>query len=141
MDKITMTKDQFKIFESGHKIQTPTGTYFNFPYWIKKNGAEDSYELYTRSEIPDIETSFKNGGIKNKYEIKKIDGSRMDPEAWYFVLRVDKDPHAQIAAMAYAYSVKEDNEVLSQELLDKIKEFNPGLDEKEVSHQEEGKEA
>lgn len=123
MDKVKMTKEQFKIFEQGHKIQTPIGTFFNFPYWIKKNGKEDTYELYARSEIPGIETSFKNGGIKNKYEIRKIDGTQVDPEAWYFVLRVDKDLHAQIATKAYAFSVERDNPILSQELLDKVKSF------------------
>ena len=127
MDKVKMTKEQFKIFEQGHKIQTPIGTFFNFPYWIKKNGEEDTYELYARSEIPGIETSFKNGGIKNKYEIRKIDGTQVDPEAWYFVLRVDKDPHAQKAAMVYAESVFKDNPVLSAELLDKVKSFRPEL--------------
>jgi hypothetical protein len=142
MDKIKMTKEQFKIFESGHMIQTRKGTFFNFPYWIKKNGEEDVYELYSRSEIPDIESSFKNGGIKNKYEIRKIDGTQVDPEAWYFVLRVDKDPHAQVAAMAYAHSVADDNRQLSEELLVKVREFNPSFDVKEeISDKEESKEA
>ena len=129
MDKVKMTQEQFKIFEQGHKIQTPIGTFFNFPYWIKKNGEDGVFELYARSEIPGIETSFKNGGIKNKYEIRKIDGTQVDPEAWYFVLRVDKDPHAQIAAIAYAYSVEEDNPLLSKELLEKVKSFRPELNE------------
>jgi hypothetical protein len=141
MEKIKMTKTQFKIFEQGHKIHTPKGIFFNFPYWIKKNGDKDTYELYARSEIPGIEFSFKNGGIKNKYEIKKIDGSTMDPEAWYFVLRVDKDPHAQTAALTYAYSVEKDNPILSQELIDKVKSFRSTINEKEVSDKEESKEA
>jgi hypothetical protein len=129
MDKIKMTKDQFKVFEQGHKIQTPKGTFFNFPYWIKKNGEDGVYELYARSEIPDLETSFKNGGIKNKYEIRKIDGTQVDPEAWYFVLRVDKDPHAQVAAMAYANSVHSDNSQLAFELRRQVHLFNPNFNE------------
>ena len=132
MDKVKMTQEQFKIFEQGHKIQTPIGTFFNFPYWIKKNGEDGVFELYARSEIPGIETTFKNGGIKNKYEIRKIDGTQVDPQAWYFVLRVDSDPHAQAAALAYAYSVEEDNPQLSKDLIDQVRIFNPLLEHENI---------
>ena len=45
------------------------------------------------------------GGWKEKYQIKKVDGSPVDPEAMYFVLRLDKDPCARIAMAAYAEAV------------------------------------
>ena len=128
MDKVKMTQEQFKIFEQGHKIETPKGLFYNFPYWIKKNGEDGVYELYARSEIPDLECTFKRGGLKNKYEIRKIDGTQVDSEAWYFVLRVDSDPHAQAAALAYAYSVEEDNPQLSKDLIDQVRIFNPLLE-------------
>lgn len=37
-----------------------------------------------------------------KYIISKADGSPMEPKADYFVLRLDKDPAARKAALAYA---------------------------------------
>lgn len=37
-----------------------------------------------------------------KYILKKTDGSEIDPEADYFVLRIDKDPVAILAAEVYA---------------------------------------
>jgi len=35
-------------------------------------------------------------------KLKKADGSPVDPNAMYFVLRIDTDPHARIALRAYA---------------------------------------
>ena len=50
---------------------------------------------------------YLDGGWKEKYVIAKADGSRIDPKAVYFVLRLDKDPNARVAAAAYAASVEE----------------------------------
>ena len=62
--------------------------------------------------------SYKEGGLKrDKYHITKGDGSPCDPEAEYFVLRVDKDPHAFIAVMTYANSVHDDNPELSADIM------------------------
>lgn len=36
-----------------------------------------------------------------KYEIEKTDGTPVDPEAMYFVLRVDTDPAARTALATY----------------------------------------
>lgn len=41
-------------------------------------------------------------GLYGKYIIFKADGSEGDPEAKYFVLRVDTDKHARKALLAYA---------------------------------------
>ena len=41
-------------------------------------------------------------GVFMKYRITKADGGRVDPEACYFVLRLDKDPAARKAMVEYA---------------------------------------
>lgn len=95
--------------------------------------------------------SYKEGGlIKDKYLIYKLnpivseafvrvdcrydhDAYRMlkhipvalvDPEAQYFVLRVDKDLHARKALLAYADSVKDDNQAFAFELVAWLDELN-----------------
>lgn len=61
---------------------------------------------------------YKKGGLKpDKYHIVKGDSSPRDPAAIYFVLRVDKDPHARRALALYADSVREDNSQLSDDLI------------------------
>lgn len=49
-------------------------------------------------------------GLFNKYEIKKADGSPIAPDAQYFVLRLDTDPHAREAILAYADSLDKTDE-------------------------------
>lgn len=61
-----------------------------------------------------------DGLIPNKYIIFKNKNGEpvlVDKNAQYFVLRVDKDPHAQRALHSYAISVAKDNEKLSQDIL------------------------
>ena len=53
-------------------------------------------------------------GLFGKYIIKKADGSPVDPDACYFVLRLDTDPAAQIAVRAYAEAT--DNEELAEQI-------------------------
>ena len=62
-----------------------------------------------------------------KYNISKADGSDMDKDAWYFVLRVDEDKNAQHAAREYAHSVGPENPTLADELLDKIATYDPNF--------------
>jgi hypothetical protein len=136
MNKMTLSPEQFKVFESGNKIETAAGEFFNFPFWIKKDGktedGKDLYELYSRSDIPDMESTYKKGGLeKSKYIIQKTDGTQVDPEAWYFVLRIDKDLHAKVAALAYAKSVAKVNIRLAVELISAVLSFNP--EEKKIS--------
>ena len=126
MNVIKLTKDQLNLFQSGSMIETEKGIFYNFPYWIKKNGEDGLYELYAKSEIPGLESTYKRGGLEHsKYIIQKTDGTTVDPEAWYFVLRVDKDPHARVAAIAYALSVRFDNMKLCEELLDAVMAYDP----------------
>ena len=65
-------------------------------------------------------TNYKNGGYVKKYMIHKSNGKPVDPNADYFVLRIDKDPHALKALAFYAESVKVDNEELSNDLKNKL---------------------
>lgn len=131
MIKMKLTPEQAKIFESGNKIENNNGIFMNFPYWIRKILSPkeediDMYEVYARSEIPGIDSGYKRGGLQeSKYLISKTDGSEMDPEAWYFVLRVDKDPHAKVAALTYANSVESDNPRLAKELIERVNSYNP----------------
>lgn len=39
--------------------------------------------------------NYKQGGYEKKYIISKANGNPTDQNADYFVLRLDKDPHAQ----------------------------------------------
>ncbi|MEE9459864.1 MAG: hypothetical protein V3V84_08890 [Candidatus Bathyarchaeia archaeon] len=39
--------------------------------------------------------NYKQGGYESKYTITKNNGNPVDPKADYFVLRLDKDPHAR----------------------------------------------
>ena len=57
------------------------------------------------------------GDLYNKYIIKKSDGSDVDPNAMYFVLRLDSDAHARTALMAYAASVLESDSKFAYELI------------------------
>jgi NTP pyrophosphatase (non-canonical NTP hydrolase) len=63
---------------------------------------------------------YKNGGYKRKYDIRKSDGSDVDPKADYFVLRIDKDPHARVALLNYARSVRKDNEELYWDIINRL---------------------
>jgi hypothetical protein len=60
-------------------------------------------------------------GMYNKYTVAKSNGET-DPNADYFVLRIDKDPIAQLAALRYAALVEEDNPTLASDLRDAILE-------------------
>jgi hypothetical protein len=79
--------------------------------------------------------SYKKGGLRKKYYIQKIKQGKgesffnernpdwlepVEPNADYFVLRLDKDPHAQNALLAYAESVRIDNPQLANDLEDKL---------------------
>lgn len=66
---------------------------------------------------------YMKGGLRKKYRIEKIDGET-DPDAEYFVLRTDKDPHARKALLTYAVSVREDNEEFSDDLFDMLRKYD-----------------
>lgn len=63
-------------------------------------------------------------GLYNKYTVIKNDGTYKEAEGDFFVLRLDSDPHARKAAIAYAESVKESNPHLSFDLYQRVLEHN-----------------
>ena len=63
-------------------------------------------------------------GLYPKYKITRLDGTPADLDAQYFVLRLDSDRHARVAARAYAESIRQDNPLLCDDLnrqLDRLK--------------------
>lgn len=68
----------------------------------------------------------KMNGIYNKYRVKKIDGTT-NPDAEYFVLRLDSDIHARKAAIAYAESIKLENPNLSFDIRERVAKYEGGL--------------
>ncbi len=54
-------------------------------------------------------------GLFDKYNITKTDGTLVDPEAVYFVLRLD--PHARRVVGTYSFLCRDDNPELSADLL------------------------
>ena len=68
-------------------------------------------------------------GIFDKYNISKKDGTT-DPLADYFVLRLDKDPHAIVAAKAYAESVKPENINLAMDIYGKVMKYEQEIQQR-----------
>ena len=62
-------------------------------------------------------SNYKQGGYEKKYIIQKTNGKPVDPDADYFVLRLDKDPYALDALYMYACSLTYVNPQLSEELI------------------------
>lgn len=62
-------------------------------------------------------------GLYQKYVVSKADGSEIDPEAVYFVLRLDTDRHARRAAWAYAASIEDENPALALDLMVQCSRF------------------
>ena len=55
-------------------------------------------------------------GLYGKYEIRKTDGSAVDPKALYFTLRLDTDPYARAAIRAYIESCRREQPELAHDL-------------------------
>lgn len=98
--------------------------------------------------------SYKEGGWQEKYYIQKIkmaekclkcnkrsvgemglgcmfscpvfESIPVDPEAIYFVLRLDEDPHARKAALSYADSVEVDNPVFARDIRARVAKLEGG---------------
>ena len=62
-------------------------------------------------------------GLYGKYTIEKSDGSRVDPNAVYFTLRIDTDPYARAAVRAYIEACREEQPELARDLERVLKEF------------------
>lgn len=68
-------------------------------------------------------SNYKEGGLEPRYKLEKTNGEAMDADAKYFILRYDKDPHAQVAILAYAKSVENENPQLSRDLIKEVDLF------------------
>jgi hypothetical protein len=66
-------------------------------------------------------------GIFKKYKIEKANGDLIDPDAQYFILRLDTDVHARVATLAYAKSCNEENPDLAQDLWNLVTELTVKL--------------
>lgn len=56
-------------------------------------------------------------GLYGKYQISKADGTPTDPDAQYFVLRIDTDRAARAAVRKYSIEINHDNPALALDLL------------------------
>lgn len=63
-------------------------------------------------------------GLYGKYKIEKADGTPIDPSADYFVLRLDTDKAARLAALVYADAIRGDNPQLAKELEDRVNGYS-----------------
>ncbi len=104
--------------------------------WDKANAKQGfEYEIYRLrsdyTEEPEVK-GYMTGGVREKHIITKANGNKVDPMADYFVLRLDKDPHAVNAIKAYSDSVRCDNERLADDLRAKYDVYAPQAEEPEV---------
>jgi hypothetical protein len=67
--------------------------------------------------------------LYNKYKVTKSDGSPVDLNAQYFVLRVDTDPAARFALVAYANFIKRSDPQFSRELLVLVKQYEGAVEQ------------
>lgn len=130
-----LNKDQISLLKGGHMLSNGDDIYMHQPYYYKPRNVKDgeiqydedgftTCELMFRSDIPNAEAGYKKGGLKTrKYIIRKADDTAVDPSAWYFVLRIDKDPNARAAAKEYVASVKYDNPLLAMELMNAVMSY------------------
>jgi hypothetical protein len=68
-----------------------------------------------------------NRGLYGKYRIEKADGSPVDPNAVYFTLRLDSDPHARAAIRAYIESCRGEQPELAKDLEVMLKKIEKKL--------------
>jgi hypothetical protein len=79
--------------------------------------AIDAIERRVRAEaVSEVVRDFTPYGLYGKYRIEKNDGTPTDPDAAYFVLRIDTDPAAQAALITYAMRVEDSNPELASDL-------------------------
>jgi hypothetical protein len=71
---------------------------------------------YNKGEI-------KMNGLYRKYNVEK-NGKETDPEADYFVLRLDSDDNARQALLLYAQLIEDTNKLLAKEIRQKIAKYD-----------------
>lgn len=75
----------------------------------------------------------KLSGFYLKYRVLKLDGTAIEPNAQYFVLRVDEDPHAKYALYHYSKSIRAYNSVLADDLIRWLNDLGLNLAQLEPS--------
>lgn len=75
-------------------------------------------------------------GILNKYIVTKTDGSPVDPNARYFVLRIDTDEAARSAALTYATAIEAADPVLADQLRQLVRQCAFGCRSKWIAGQD-----
>lgn len=61
------------------------------------------------------------GGFEDRFRVTRTDGKQIDPARRYIVLDyAGSDPHAIVALKAYAKSIRNENERMSQDILNAI---------------------
>jgi len=63
-------------------------------------------------------------GLHDKYIISKTSGEPVDPEAHYFVLRLDTDKFARRAAFKYAVCIMDENPEFFRDIIATIKKYD-----------------
>ncbi len=66
-------------------------------------------------------------GLVQEYVVTRADGAPIPDDAWLFVLRYDRDPHARVALRAYAESCRGENPVLADDLLAALDATQPKM--------------
>jgi hypothetical protein len=94
----------------------------------QQGGWRDKYAVFKRCKICDgRQTILKDGENLDRVHIMcpACSGTGLsprDPEAVYFVLRLDDDPHARAAAAAYANSVQRENPQFAIDIRKKLED-------------------
>lgn len=70
-------------------------------------------------------------GLHDKYIVTKVDGSPIDPDAQYFVLRLDTDIAARVALRAYAGQCKYYNSQLAFDLQQWLRDIQSKREQRE----------
>ncbi len=70
---------------------------------------------------------YKYGRWREKYRVTKANGDPVDPDAVYFVLRLDEDPNARAAALTYADKVAFDNPEFAYDIIRRVRQHDPSL--------------
>lgn len=96
--------------------------------WLVGNGVDA--RGIPASKLPGY---LEGGYVHEKYTILKRDGSPINPQAKYMVMRYDKDrdPHGIFATVAYAISVRRENTELANGILEAVRK-EMGLSEEEM---------
>lgn len=104
--------------------------------WILRDNNRKYRKRAQKAELQNKELNSKIGpdadakpreGLYGKYRIAKVGGSPVDPNADYFVLRLDSDPVARRAALQYSYMTPD--RTLAIGLQEKLTKYNPKMED------------